>query len=115
MWICSEHGFYSIVSDNNNPGHLLVRARDEKHLRSLLEGRSDPPVLHTPDSDYPYRVSLPRDVVLDLVAGAIRAIDYPNFKARVDYHARLSTQDSWYSRALHKMWGVMWSAAQHRR
>jgi hypothetical protein len=115
MWICSQHGFYSIVSDAEKSGYLLVRSRDRQHLEKILDWQDSPPVLHTPDNDYPYRVSLPRDAVLWLLGDIVESIDYPNFKNRVDYNCKYGPQDSWYARALHSAWSVMFSAAQHRR
>jgi hypothetical protein len=109
MWICTQHGFVSIVQDTTRPGHLLVRARDKDHLESLVPGRS---VSHTPDHDYPWRVVMPAVAVADVVSRAVVDIGYSNFKGRVDGSP---LGDTWYARALHRVWGVMFNEAANRR
>jgi hypothetical protein len=115
MWICSQHGFYSIVADTENPGNLLLRARDREHLKALLPHANDPDIRYTPDHDYPYRVSVSKFCAQRLAEEMIRDIDYPNFKSRADYNARWGGMDSWYAEALHRVWSVMYAAAQRRR
>lgn len=115
MWICSQHGFYSIVSDAENPGNVLLRARDREHLKALLPHDNDPEILRTPDNDYPYRVSVSKFHAQRLAEEMIRDIDYPNFKARADYNARFGGGQPWYANALHRVWEVMFMAARGRR
>jgi hypothetical protein len=115
MWICSQLGFFSIVADRENPGNLLVRARDRGHLDALLANESNPRVGYTPANDYPYRTSLSKHQVARLLEEVTESIDYPNFKDRVDYNARWRGVGPWYAQALHRVWEVMYAAAKDKR
>lgn len=85
MWIFTPHGFYSIVEDRTNPEQLQVRARVREDLEAFGRQMAHPaPILTTPAADYPYRMVLPRDIVVQAVATMAGSIDYPNFKNRVD-------------------------------
>jgi hypothetical protein len=108
MWVCTQHGFVSVVQDMTQPGHLLVRARDRDHLEALFPGCA---ISRTPGNDYPWRATMPADAFAMGVTRAVEAIDYPNFKGRVD--AVLG--GTWYARALHRVWEVLFTAASHRR
>ena len=113
MWICSQLGFFSIVADTTKTGNLLVRARDRGHLDSIVH--DSVPISHTPSHDYPWRVSMPKEEVASIFYSLIESIDYPNFKARVDYNARWRDVGPWYAQALHRVWDVMYVAAKDRR
>jgi len=77
MWLFHPDGFCSIVVDAQRPGNLLVRGRVKGDLERLFPGFR---VEVTPNHDYRFRISVPREHVADRVAEAIEAIDYPNFK-----------------------------------
>lgn len=34
MWLYTQHGFYSIVADRDNPGQHLIRARSKTTWRT---------------------------------------------------------------------------------
>ena len=79
MWLFHPLGFASIVEDLEAPGNLLVRGRVAGDLERLFPGHGRPQV--TPDRDYRYRMSLPRELVAERLAElALDEIDYPNFK-----------------------------------
>lgn len=109
MWICSKRGFFSIVQSTFDRNEFLVRARDIEHLRAL---EPDVPILTTPDRDYPYRITVCRARLSELIAMLAGEIDYGNFKAQVD--ATLGWKN-WYAAALHDVWHVFWREAGHLR
>lgn len=77
MWIFTSRGFFSIVADKNNADNLLVRARVAGDIEAFWPKAK---VEKTPAADYMYRVSLPRKIVADALAGDIIGIRYGNFK-----------------------------------
>lgn len=84
MWLFTKHGFYSVVEDRADPRMLIVRARVRQDLVRLLRDAGEKKrvrgIRSTRDADYEYRVWLPRSLVAQIAAGAVRAIDYANFK-----------------------------------
>ena len=90
MWIFTNQGFISAVTDFNKQGNLLVRARAKEHLTHLFP---DAVVQKTSDADYLYRASIPQAEVAGVIAEQIQAIDYTNFKKSIpddEYHAACS-------------------------
>jgi hypothetical protein len=85
MWLFTPFGFFSVVQHRLDENMLLVRARARVDLMNLL-ARADvrTPIQHTPERDYPYRVTLSREVVAEfLIDFVTTGIDYENFKAEV--------------------------------
>ena len=89
MWIFTQHGYLSIVQhfDPKPRAELLVRARCRRHLATCLQqvvsmAEADAMIQHTPEGDYPWRTVTSRELVQRLAAGAVEALDYPNFKGR---------------------------------
>lgn len=80
MWLFLSDAFLSIVTDRNNPDHLLVRARQAGDIEHVFPSAQ---VQHTPDHDYAYRTSLPRAEVAAVIAAQVAGIRYPNFKNSV--------------------------------
>lgn len=93
MWICFNDAFVSIVTDNQKPGNMLVRARSRAHLANVFPKRK---ITETTKSDYRWRVSVPKAEIAKLVAERITAIDYDNFK------------DSVREPRLHDMYATWW-------
>ena len=85
MWIFSQAAYLSVVEDKTNPDMLLVRARVkgdiEKHFPDSM-------TTETPDADYLYRASIPRQEVATAIARIATDIDYSNFKNSVKDHRR---------------------------
>ncbi|MEZ5275528.1 MAG: hypothetical protein R3F07_04005 [Opitutaceae bacterium] len=81
MWIQFNDCFFSIVEDSYKKTNLLVRARRRGHLE-LIVG-PDVHIEHTPNRDYLYRCSLPKEKVAMILHDRIATIDYPNFKDSV--------------------------------
>jgi hypothetical protein len=103
MWIFLSDAFLSIVDHRTKPGVLLVRARLRGDLERVFPGAR---VERTPAADYLYRAEVPRERVASVIADAIRAVDYPNFKGSVREPDRL--------RACHDVWHVMFDLQAER-
>lgn len=80
MWLCLNHGFYSIVAHKGHPGMMLVRARRYGDLDAAFPGHE---VKDTPGADYRYRVVVPRGDVMAWLLREFDGVTYPNFKASV--------------------------------
>lgn len=80
MWITLNKGFFSIVANNHRPGELLVRARRAEDIVRIFTL----PPQETPERDYPFRVSLPRKQVAEVIGAQVLAVDYGNFKDSID-------------------------------
>ena len=83
MWLITTRGFYSVVADHHEDGHVLVRARVREDLESLADLIPGLEVEETPERDYRFRASVPRDVWAAAATALAGEIDYPNFKNAV--------------------------------
>lgn len=83
MWLITTRGFYSIVADHYEDGNVLVRARVREDLEALGDLIRGLEVVETPERDYRFRVSVPREVWEGVAAVLAEEIDYPNFKSAV--------------------------------
>ena len=86
MWIFLNNAFVSIVADRENSSRLLVRARFGGDIQRAFG--QDVTERETPHADYRFRAFLDRERVGATLQAQIMAIDYPNFKASVEDHAR---------------------------
>lgn len=93
-------GFFSIVEDSKNPLRFSVRARKRGDIERVFFMKSKD-VLETTESDYRFRVFLPKDVVVKRMADEIGNIDYTNFKDSIP-----STDKDRYG-IYSKVWHVM--------
>ena len=80
MWFCFNDGFVSAV-ESDDPDLLMVRAREEQHLRNIF-GKGIK-IMVTPQNDYRYRVFVSREHWADIVSKRILDINYGNFKDSV--------------------------------
>lgn len=96
MWIFTNRGMLSVVSERPDAAMLLVRARAKGHIEAAFP---DAKVTRTVHRDYRYRARVPRKTVARVIAAQIAAIDYPNFKD--------SVRDDAYHDACAGAWGVM--------
>ena len=115
MWLFTQYGFFSVVCARDltgktkgiDPATLMVRARSRQHLESLqsrfteLQGCE---IAETPNTDYRYRLVVPKAVWGQVVDALTAEIDYGNFKSR----AHEKTGDEQYIKALHDVWDVMY-------
>lgn len=87
MWIHTQDGFLSIIRTEKGSGTLTVRARSKADLERFLKQAETHAFVDEPvqlkGRDYPWRAEVPAWVVGEVLADAVNAIDYPNFKDRV--------------------------------
>ena len=81
MWLCCNDGFLSVVSDQQDPARLMVRARRKQDLLNICG--NDAKVIEGAGSDYRWRTFVDRKAFSALIAARIDNIDYPNFKNSV--------------------------------
>lgn len=135
MWLFTKYGFYSVVQSYTwhddlkvtDPDNFVVRARCKDHLINLLtafdETLSMCHIVETTDSDYQFRIRVPRREWLMVVATLTESINYDNFKGAVHNYEDTGTgpvKHSPYERALMQVWQTMqslqplppWSAAR---
>ena len=83
MWIFTTSGFYSIVADQQMPGHAIVRARVRADLEAFCARTGAPDPIEAQDHDYLFRTSVPYATLAADLAAQAEAIGYPNFKNEV--------------------------------
>ena len=83
MWLITTRGFHSAVEDREEPGCVLVRARAREDLEALGDLIPRIAVCETPERDYRFRASVPREAWETAAAALAEEIDYPNFKNAV--------------------------------
>ena len=98
MWLFTDTGFISVVGKGES---LTARARDQKSLAPLADFASTK-IKKSPESDYPYRLSLSRDTFADWTASMARNISYENFKSEVAV-----TRGPKFAHPLIKVWSAM--------
>ena len=101
MWVFTQTGFVSAVRHRENKDQLMVRARDYDSLVDLADLASAE-ISKTPGGDYPYRVAVQEEVFHHFVSMNIKALDYTNFKNRVDV-----TRGAHYHDVLSGVWSIM--------
>lgn len=70
----------SVVAHDDRPDDLLVRARAHSDLKALVPKGTE--IWRDDMADYPWRAVVPRSDFAAVMATAIAAIDYRNFKNR---------------------------------
>ncbi|MDA7848520.1 hypothetical protein N9A11_01005 [bacterium] len=100
MWLFTSEGFISVVQHNEKPDALVVRARDEDSLLSLVEA-TGATLRHTPSNDYPYRIETSPGVLSSWLAEQVLNLDYTNYKAH------MWSQRPEFGAALHDVWVAM--------
>ncbi len=82
MWLCTQHGFYSIVQ--KRPGEYHVRARLRRDLMNLRELCGAAWQIHRSEgADYRWRAVVEADDLALIMANLAESIDYANFKGRI--------------------------------
>ena len=107
MWLFTSEGFVSVVAHSEKPDTLLVRARDEDSLLSLVEA-TGATLRHTPSNDYPYRIEVLRTAYSAWVADQIAALSYTNYKAH------MWSERPEFGDALHDVWVAMHQVTPNR-
>ena len=108
MWLATLDGFFSTVTDTQEPSRMLIRARCEKDINNLFNRYRDKcPSMRPPTSDdardYRYRLSISQKdwvKVAGLLAGEVT---YPNFKMAVQERADQANKSAAYS----EIWWTM--------
>lgn len=104
MWIFTQHGMVSAVAHRDIRGAFLVRARSRAHLTHFV-GTYPCEIRRTPNADYEYRAVMSYVGFCGAMEQAASAVDYDNFKNRVD-----SGKDGAYARVLHQVWDCVMRA-----
>ncbi len=99
MWVFTSRSFVSIVEHADEPSLLHVRARFAGDIEELFPSAD---VIETPNADYRYRTSLPREKVAEAFVRSLKAIDYTSFKGTVEDPER---KDAYI-----QVWEAMWGA-----
>ena len=87
----------SIVAHRNKPDHLLVRARNMNHLKSLFPNAKH---FSLKQSDYPHRAIVERSTVAKMFGNYVLNMKYDNFKN--------SISESRYFHVCHDVWGMIY-------
>jgi hypothetical protein len=114
MWLFTQYGFYSVVCARDlhgnatrvDPNTFMVRARSRSHLESLQKRFPQLASLaigETTNTDYRFRIVVPKPVWIEVTQELTAEIDYGNFKDR----AYSQSGDDRYVHALHDVWEVM--------
>ena len=101
MWIFTETGFVSAVRHYEQPGNLVVRARDKESLEGLAIS-GDTAIIATPFNDYPYRVHTSNEVFKEWLYESVVQLEYTDFKTRV-----YASRGSDFAHALTGVWETM--------
>ena len=107
MWLYTKLGFFSIVHKPPcKKDELLIRTRCREDLESLSKTLSQTSdlkgvIIESKDSDYAYRMVVPRSILAPFMASQIVNLDYANFKATIPYN------DGPRHEAYFKCWEVM--------
>lgn len=114
MWLFTQYGFYSVVCARDLQGNpsrmdsntLMVRARTRRHIESLQQRfpqLASLPIGDTPNTDYRFRLVVPKPIWVEVAQELASEVDYGNFKDR----ALSQSGDDRYVDALHDVWEVM--------
>lgn len=114
MWLFTQYGFYSVVCARDllgnpsrvDPNTLMVRARSRQHIESLQKRfpqLASLPIGDTANTDYRFRIVVPKPIWVEVAQELASEVDYGNFKDR----AHSQSGDDRYVDALHDVWEVM--------
>lgn len=96
MWLFTTKGFISVVVSTEAANMMNVRARNKKHLQSLIP---DAEIISLPGHDYKFRCFISTERFVELMEALAKSIDYPNFKNAIP--------DKAYHDACADVWSVM--------
>lgn len=100
MWLFTSEGFVSVVAHSEKPDTLLVRAREEGSLLSLVEA-TGATLRQTSDADYPCRIEVPKKALIEWLSEQVLNLNYTNYKAH------MWTKRPEFGDALHDVWVAM--------
>ena len=118
MWIFTKHGFFSVVCARQGNGkhgqpvdlaRIMVRARARSHLEALKKQFSELlgecEIQESAETDYAYRLFVPKSAWTQVLVGLAEETDYDNFKSEVARHQ--GKAGAAYEHSLHEVWSVM--------
>lgn len=92
MWVFLHDAFFSVVEDRKDKDVFVVRSRLQEDLEKVfvndITGLTVKNILETENSDYRFRVFLPKSIFKEIMLNEIDDIDYHNFKNEVHDHER---------------------------
>lgn len=98
MWVFTSTGFVSAVSDGKE---LVVRSRDRLSLEPIST-YSKAEIKNSPVSDYPYRLTISKELFAEWLSIMAKSIDYRNFKSEVS-----DLRGDYFAHSLMKVWSAM--------
>jgi hypothetical protein len=101
VWVFTDSGFISAVRPSGDHDNVLVRARDAESLDALAK-MAGQVIEHSPERDYPYRITASNEVFAKFLTDNVDFMDYTNFKNQV-----LATRGTYYAKALSSVWSTM--------
>lgn len=104
MWVALTEGWLSIVAHRDKPDHLLVRARNPKHIRRAFP---DEEMYTNADADYPFRADVLREDVARFLVRRLELMTYDNFKNTIK-------EDAYHDAAL-DVWRTMYRYGEEYR
>lgn len=114
MWLFTTYGFFSVVlarklqdgipTKEVDPDTVMVRARCYEHMDNLKQhfkelAASD--IQESADTDYRYRMILPKNMWVEVLKQMGDDLDYTNFKSAC---ARSPLTNPTYDGLLHEVW-----------
>lgn len=119
MWVFTKYGFFSAVCARQgdgghgqpvDPDRIMIRGRLRPHLEALKKRFSDLlaecEIREFPETDYAFRLFVPKIVWEQILSELAAEIDYDNFKSEVaQFQGRAGVA---YERSLHEVWSVMY-------
>ncbi len=105
MWVFTKYGFFSGTCTHDDNNIIQIRGRVKKHLENLKKRFDISAKIKTStDTDYKYRMFVPKDVWADILLELGKETDYNNFKNKVE---ETSGNDEYYG-ALMDIWYTMY-------
>ena len=98
MWIFTTKGFLSIVQHNVMPDHFQVKSRTADPLKQFWP---DYEIEVIDWADYRFRITIPKEVVIQALTEIIESVGYTSFKS--------TCEDDEYHCALVRVWNIMYN------
>jgi len=108
MWLMTVTGFYSVVTDTQRKGRMVIRARTKADIDNLFtRHKTNCPTMDPPTSDeardYRYRLSISQKDWIKLAGKLAEEVDYQNFKMAVHERADQANKKAAYA----EIWWTM--------
>ena len=112
MWLCTQHGFYSIVRKAGDEYHIRARKREDLENLSDLIAQRYPrasqahawKIHRSVPADYRWRMVVTARALGYVFAALESSIDYSNFKSRI--HDRVDQREK--SQAYGSLWADLY-------